>query len=168
MATHRVSILGPNTMPDTSGNVFFEPSGIKRTNDLYNELIVVFKDSGTKISLRGAFVVPVNYVGTPVVRIVWAANNTVANSEAVWDFDYRAIAVAETVDPTTHQESVTVTTTCSTTVWNRNDSTVSLTAGNLAAGDYVEFLLSRDGADASDDLAQDVQLLGAFFEYVDV
>jgi len=166
MATHRISILG-NVVPDTSGNIFAEQLDVKGTNDLYDFLVWVFNDTATKLTLHGRFHVPKNYVGTAAIILVWTS--TITTNNVVWDFDYRAVGGdnAESLDQATHQESVTVTDTAPTAGMNRMEVSVSLTAGNLAADDTVEFLLSRDGADAADDLVGAVILVDAFFQYAD-
>jgi hypothetical protein len=43
---------------------------------------------------------------------------------------------------------------------------ISLTSGNLAAGDLVQWALARDGAE-SDTIAASVYVLGVYFEYAD-
>ncbi len=111
---------------------------------------------------------PENYVGSPVVRVRWTTTKT--TGDVVWDFDYRAVGGddAESLDQAGTQEAVTVTDSAPSAAHERLNVTVALTAGNFAAGDTVEFLLARDGADASDTLAGVAMLHEAFFEYSDV
>ncbi len=168
MAIIRHPILGAFTLPDASGDVFFEPSSIKLTNDLYPALALVFKDTATKISVYGRFHVPQNYVSAPAMKVEWFAANTTASVAVVWDFDYRAIAIGEDGDPSTHQESLTVTETAPTTAWLTVLSSLAMTAGNLAAGDTVDFILSRDGVDANDDMLFAALVRGLYFQYSDV
>jgi hypothetical protein len=166
MSTRRIPILGFATKPDNSGNVFFEPAAINfAANDLYHHLVAAFKDTSTKDILGGAFVVPKDYVGSPKIIALWAAIPT--TGDVVWDFDYRAIADAESLDPTTHQESLTVTTTVPGTARQRVTSSMSLTAANLAVDDVVLFHLARDGAAAGDTLAGVAYLVALLFEYTD-
>jgi hypothetical protein len=169
MATHRISILG-NVVPDTSGNIFAEQLDVKGTNDLYDFLVWVFglaAEPTTKMTLHGRFHVPKNYVGTASVIIVWTS--TVITNNVVWDFDYRAIGGddAESLDQATHQESVTVTDTAPGAGMRRMEVSISLTAGNFAVDDTVEFFVSRDAADAADTLVGAVILIDAFFQYAD-
>ncbi len=166
MSTHRIPILGPNTLPDSSGAVYFEPAAVNfQANDRYPHLVAVFADTATKISLGFLFKVPKNYVGTPKIVLVWAT--TAITGSAVWDVDYRAIADAEDLDPSTDQESVTATSAAPGTARLRKDVSLSLTGTNLAADDVVQGKISRDGADAADTLAAAAYLVGAFFEYAD-
>jgi len=165
MATHRQPLIGYGTLPDTSGNMFFEPASVKLSNDLYGGHVGIFKDSGTKVSLKCRITVPENYVGTPVIVADIAANATTGN--VVLDVDYRAIADGESYDPSTHQESVTATVTMPGTAFLRKRATLSLTGSNLAPGDTLEVLFSRDGAQAADTLAADLMLFDLTFEYAD-
>jgi hypothetical protein len=166
VAVFRPPILGFGTVPDSSGSVFLEPSSIKLTNDLYPRLVWVFNDTATKISLYGAFPVPHNYVSAAALVLRWATLATTGNAQ--WDFDYRAIADAESFDPTTHQESVNSgAVAVPGTAKNEKETVISLTAANFAADDWVEFILSRDGASANDTAAAALVLLGAQFQYAD-
>ena len=167
MATHRVSILG-NVVPDTSGNIFAEQFDVKGTNDLYDFLVWVFNDTATKLTLHGRFHVPKNYVGTASIVIVWTSTIITATN-VVWDFDYRAVGGdnAESLDQATHQESVTVTDAAPTTGMFRMEVSITLTAGNFAVDDTVEFFVSRDGADVADTLVGAVILVDAFFQFND-
>ena len=168
MANHEPSILG-NVVPDTSGNVFAEQLDVKGTNDLYDHLVWIFNDTATKLSLHGRFQVPQNYVGTASIVILWTSTIITATN-VVWDFDYRAIGGddAESLDQATHQESVTVTDAAPTAGMNRLRATVNLTSGNLLAGDTVEFILSRDGADTVNDTMVGAAILeDALFRYAD-
>lgn len=174
MATHRVSILGASTVPDTSGNCWQEPYTILATNDVWGLLVFRFGSSNaaqptTRIGLRGQFNVPKNYVGTAKLIVVWTA--TVTTGDVVWDFDYDAISGndTESLDQAAPpQEAVTGTDTAPGAANRRLELSITLTAGNFAADDTVEFELFRDGADAADTMAASAILFGAFFEYADV
>ena len=85
MATHRLPILGWGTVPDTSGEVFFEPYTVKATNDVWARLVAIFNDSGTRIGLSGGFTVPKDYFDSANLIIVWTAIAITGDIE--WDFD---------------------------------------------------------------------------------
>lgn len=161
MATHRMPVQ--LSVPGSS-DVFFDSSVNRDSNDRFAHELIVFRDTATKIGIGGQFVVPKNYVGTPKIILIWRANATTGN--VVWDFDYRAIANAESLDPSTDQEAATVTTGTSATAHNRQESAIALTAANLAADDIVLFNLSRDGA-ASDTMAADALVEEVLFEWAD-
>jgi len=174
MATHQISILGANTVPDTSGKVWQEPYSILATNDVWPFLIFRISEAGannaaltTRVGIYGQFVVPQNYVGTAAIVIVWTATVTTGNK--VFDFDYRAIGGddAESLDQTSNSESVSVTDAAPSAAHERNIPSVNLTSANLAAGDTVEFFACEDGTDAADTHAGDAILVDVLFQYAD-
>src|SRR3990167_4279162 len=167
MATPRISLLGANLLPDSSGLVWFEPYTIKATNDVWKHVVWVFKDNTVKMSLFGTCEIPSNYVGSAKVYAVWSTPTTTGN--VVWDFDYRAVGGddLESLDQAGYQESLTVTDAAPSAANERNVPSVTLTATNLAAGDTVEFTLFRDGVDAADTMAGSALLVGAYLEYSD-
>jgi len=167
MATHEISILGGNTVPDASGSVFMEPYSIKATNDQWRHLVFIFNDTATRILLYGQFVVPQNYVGAATLVILWTTTATTGN--VVWDGDYRTVGGDDTtsLDQAGTEQAVTVTDAAPTAANNRLRVTVTLTAANFAAGETVEFLLARDGADAADTMAAAAILFDALFSYSD-
>lgn len=167
MATFRQSILGWATRPDSSGNVFFENYSIKATNDNWPGLVCVFNDTSTKLNLHGRFEVPQNYVGTANLVVVWTTTATTGDVE--WDFDYRAVGGndTESLDQATAQQSVNSNDTAPSAANERMEISIALTDGNFAAGDTVEYILSRDGVDAGDTIATAVMLFDAIFEYDD-
>lgn len=168
MATHRISILGWPTLPDTSGNVFFEPYTIKATNDVWGRLVAVFNDTATRIGLAGGFTVPKNYVGTAKLIIVWTT--TATTGAVVWDFEYRAVGGDDTtsLDQAGTQESLTVTDTAPGAANRRMETSITLTAGNFAVDNEVEFNFYRDGTDGADTLAAAALGVALLFEYTDV
>lgn len=166
MATHRINILGSATLPDTSGNAYFEPAAVNlQANDRYPLLVFVFTDSGTRIALGVSFQVPPNYVGTPKVGV--AVATTATSGDWRFEFDYTAIADGESADPSADQESVAATVTVPGTARLLDVQELSLTAGNFAAGDWVVGRIVRDGAEGADTLAASLYLLGAYFSYTD-
>jgi hypothetical protein len=168
MATRRgPSIFGHGTKPDDSGNVYREPHAIFGSNDRYPQMLWVFKDTSTRDKLGGRFYVPKDYVGSPVIVLIWAA--TVTSGNARWEFDYTAIADAESGDPSADQESVGSTVAVPGTARLLKATSLSLTAGNFAADDQVQFAVARDGAEAgpADTAAGSIYLFDGFFQYSD-
>lgn len=167
MAAHQIGIFSWNTIPDTSGNAFFEPYTVKATNDTWKHLVAVFNDTATRIGFYGAFTVPQNYVGTAKLVIQWTTTATTGDVE--WDFDYRAVGGddTESLDQATAQESVNLNDTAPSAVNERMTTTIDLTSANFAAGDTVEFGLFRDGTDAGDTIAAATQIHAALFQYAD-
>lgn len=167
MATHRIPILGFGTVPDTSGNVWLEPYSIAATNDVWGRLIARFKDSGTRVGLHGGFSVPKNYVGSAKLAVIWTSSATSGDVE--WDFDYRAVTGdnSESLDQAGSQESVNLNDSAPGAAHRRMECLITLTAGNFAADDEVEFALFRDGTDGGDTMAADALVFAVIFEYAD-
>lgn len=165
MATQRLFIPASAFLPDTSGNVYPKPSSINDTNDLMPHEILAFKDSGTKVGASATFQVPASYVGTPKLQVVW--KSTATSGAVVWDVDFAAKAVNETLDPAAADESETVTTTTDATALDRNESEVTPTGSTFAAEDLVFVKVSRDGVDAADTMAAEALLEGIAFEFAD-
>lgn len=167
MATHRIPILGWSTVPDDGGDVFFEPYTTKATNDNWGHHVLVFNDTAAKESLYGVFDVPQNYVDTANLVVVWTS--TATSGDVEYDFDYRAVGGndTESLDQATAQESVNSNDTAPSATDERMEISIALTDGSFAAGDTVEFILSRDGTDGGDTIAASVLVFGVFFEYAD-
>lgn len=174
MATHQISLLGPNTVPDTSGNCWWDLLSRLATNDVWPFLIANFGGTisnntapTTRIGMYGQCTIPQNYVGTAVIIPIWTASLT--SGDVVWDFDYRAISGndTESIDQSGNQESVSVTDTAPSAAWERLTPTVSLTSSNLAAGDTLQFGIFRDGTDAADTMAGTAVLVDLILQYAD-
>lgn len=152
--------------PDTSGNAFWETSSVKLANDLYpTRQVLVYKDTATLIYAYGAFRVPQNYVGTAKLTYRYAVNATSGN--ASFKCNYKSIADGESFDPTTADETPAVSTVATPgTAFLEKEGSITLTSGNLVAGDLLEFGFGRDGAGA-DTIAADLMLLGLAFTYND-
>ena len=167
MATHRINVLGWPTIPDTSGNVFFEQYDVKATNDVWDRLVLIFNDTATRLGLHGGFTVPKNYVGTAKIIIVWTS--TAISGDVEFDFDYRAVGGddTESLDQAGTQETVNLNDTAPSAAHERMEVALALTSANLAADDEVEFTLFRDGTDAGDTLAAAAIVFAVLFEYAD-
>jgi hypothetical protein len=167
MATHRIPILGWGSVPDPSGNAFFEPYDTKASNDVWDRLVLVLNDSGTRIGIHGGFTVPKNYVGNAKIISVWTS--TATSGDVEFDFDYRAVGGndAESLDQAGTQESVNLNDTAPSAAHERMECLLALTSANLAADDEVEFLFVRDGTDAGDTMAAAAIVFALLFEYTD-
>ena len=167
MATFRLPIMGANTIPDDSGEVFFEPYSIKATNDNWEYTVLVFNDSATRNGVRGSFDVPQNYVGTAKIIVHWTA--TATSGDVEFDFDYRAVGGddTESLDQATAQETVNQNDTAPSAVNERMTASLTLTSGNFAAGDTVQFELFRDGTDGGDTMSAAAIVHQILFEYAD-
>lgn len=166
MATHTISILGLNTLPNTSGNVYFEPHAINfGSNDRYPLLVGVFKDTATRDTLGFGFRVPQNYVGNPAFLIEYATTATTGDFDS--EIDYTSVADGESLDPSADQENIAALTTVPGTARLMDVITITATAANFAVGDKVVGVLARDGADG-DTVAASIYIFGLYFQYTDV
>ena len=168
MATHRVPIFEFPTVPDTTGTAFFEPYSIHATNDVWKHLVLVLNDTAADHGVYGKFPVPVNYVDTANLVIVWTAAAIIGDVE--FDFMYRAVGGddAESLDQAGNQEDVNANDTAPSAIHERMELIIALTDGNFAAMDTVEYFFSRDGTDVGDTMAVACLVFGLFFEYNDV
>jgi len=169
MATRSKSILGAPTLPDASGNVYFEPAAVNlQANDRYPNLVAVFKDTATRDKLGFAFHVPQDYVTSPVIRIIWSTTATSGNAR--WEADITAIADGESGDPSSDQESVGSTVAAPGTARLLKFTDLAFTGSNFAAGDLVQGVIARDGAEAgpADTIAAALYVHDVQFRYSDV
>jgi len=167
MPLHRIPILGLNTKPDSSGNVFPEPYSVKATNKLWRHYAFIFNQSSSRDGLAGMFTVPKGYVDTANLVIVWTT--TVTSGVVLWECDYRAVGGddAESLDQSTPQEAVSQTDNAPTAVNNRLELIIPLTDGNFAPDDDVEFEIFRKQDGSLDTLAAAAILKRSFFQYSD-
>jgi len=166
MATFRKPILGFGTLPNTGGEVFFEPYSVKATNGVWKRLVLIFNGSlSTRNGVAGGFSVPKNYVGSANLIIVWTSTATTGDVE--WDFDYRAVGGndTESLDQSGTQESVNSNDTAPSAAHERMEISIPLTDGNFTIDDEVEFELFRDQVDAGDTMAAAAIVFSVFFEY---
>ncbi len=163
MATHRISILGPMTIPDTSGEVFFEPYDVADTGAVVIPLILAFNNSGTKDGVRGSFQVPEFYVDTANLQIIWTANAT--SGTCAWDWSVLTRSGSEPMGAAATRTSETTVPMKGGTAFTREEATITLTDADYVAGDEVLFELFRDTI--TDTMAAKAVLFGAYFEYND-
>lgn len=168
MVLHRIGILTSATLPDNSSDAFFEPQSIKATNDLVLKLMAIFNNTSTDIDLGFSFRVPKGYVSAP--RIGGVFQMTPTAGKYVFEVEYRAIADGEDGDPTTFQETVNTNPTAPATTLFDQETSVPLTAGNLAVDDRVSGHLTRLGSDTVNDTLAAALMAHPemfFFEYDD-
>jgi len=167
VATFQIPILGATTVPDGSGNVFFQPYTAVDSGAVIDPLVLTFADDASKMGVRSIFTVPQNYIGSASFRIIWTANSSVSNS-VVWDLSYLTRSGTEDMGAAATSTSDTVTDAHTGTAFERNDAEITVTDGDFAAGDQVLYELFRDGANGSDDLADDALVFQILFEYDNV
>ncbi len=166
MATLRIPILGVNTIPDESGDVFLEPWSIKATGaPAIDPLVLIFNESGAKDGIRGNFQVPQNYVGTAKFIIIWTANATTGVLNM--DLSYLTRSAGEDFGAAATDTTDNATDTKTGTVDVYEELSFTVTSADFAAGDEVLFELFRDSLDAADTMAAPAVVFGVYFEYSD-
>lgn len=116
----------------------------------------------TKAMLAGTFQVPADYASGAILDIIWTS--TIGSGNAVFDFDARSIADAESLDQATFDEGVTATA-AAPTANQRKTTSITLTDAKYAAGETVQFQVGCDGTDGADTLAGARLILDARFRY---
>jgi len=166
MAIRDYSIFGHINTFDSSGNIYADESNEYTTNDLHNAPVIVMEDTSTKLVCGGKFRVPKGYVGSAVLVPVWSCAVTANN--AVLDFEYKAVGGdnAESLDPTTNDEAVSVTDAAPSTAFYQLAPTISLTSTNFVADDTALFSFGRDGT-AADTIVGVILLYDLIFRYSD-
>ena len=162
MATH----LAPIQFTQPEVGVYFGPSSLLQSNDRYPDTWLYYPSQTLKQGCGFRVIVPNNYVSTAVMDVFGV---TTATSGAVnFDVAYRSIAVTESSDPSTDQETFanTATTVPGTTMLIFLTS-FDLTDANLAAGDLLTGILYRDAVDAADTLAATYAVTHANLRYAD-
>lgn len=167
MATHQIEIYP--TKPDGSGDVFFEPATVKGTNDFFQAHVLVFNDSGADDEIFGRFTVPQNYSSAANLVVVWTTTATSGDWEI--GIAYRAVGGndAESLDQATAQEALLSgnNDTAPSATDERMTFTIALTDANFAAGDTVQFIFSREGADGGDGISAAIRVFHLLFEFSD-
>jgi len=171
MTTHTTSILGVNTVPDTTGRCWFEPYPFAATNDVWGLLVLRLKDPSAAQAhgFYGQFTVPQNYVSAPVIIPLWTSTATSGNHRM--RFTYRTVGGDDTtsLDQTSNEEQVSLTDAAPGAANRRMAPTgLTLTAGNFAAGETVEFLFERWDDTGTDTMAADSLIFDVIFQYSDV
>lgn len=153
----------------------WQPYTVLATNDVWKHGVWIFGSNNAaaptvRILIYGSFIVPRNYSAAttdPTIRIYWTSTGTA--NDCVWDFDYRTVSGNDTtsLDQAGTEEALTVTDTAPGAANRLLETSVTLTRANLAAGEVVEFLFGRDGADAADTMAFSAILHNLGFRYDD-
>lgn len=166
MATFELPITS-NLIPDASGRATVSNYSRFSVNKLFNHLVYVLEDpaSSQEHGFYGTFIVPQNYVGTPVIRIYWTTSATTGS--AVFEFRHRAVASGESMDQSTFSETPSVTASSPATAHTLSISDISLTAALLSAGKIDEFYFLRRDAAGADTIAAQVVVHEIVFRYSD-
>ena len=168
MTIHRIPILTVATLPDNTGDMFFEPAAVECVNDLLTKEVAVFKDVATDSKLGFSVRVPKNYVGSAKIGAVFY---TVAiTGFYIWRVEYESAESLESADPSAFDQTVTSgAIAVPGTARIEIERTLTLTSNLIVADDRLSGHIVRRTSDASDTLA--AKLIAHpemfFFEFAD-
>ena len=94
MATHRISILGPNTALEAGVAYDLVGAYITATNEVGNQLSMVLADGGSDIGFYGDFEVPQNYVGSAAIIVKGILDGSPGSSDTL-GFAVKGLAIAD-------------------------------------------------------------------------
>ena len=166
MATHRVSLLNSTVRP-LDENTFFAPYSIANSGTTQDPVVLYMITSVVGV-IKGVIRVPENYVGTPVLSIVWTSETTTNTV----DFKFRH-RTTDSSDTELLDISTSPTELEDTSINNGGPSaaseqmidTISLTTTDLTSGSIMYYEFERDGV--TDDKADDITVWSLDFEYAD-
>jgi hypothetical protein len=168
MATHRISILGSNTIPDTSGKVFMDLISNQDTHtNVKNQMCMVMDAPAAAgdVGFFGTFNVPKNYVGTPKAIIKGTYNGDPTSLVSTFAMELIGLADSESID-TAYEAADTV----SESTWtgyadeDMIELAITLTV-TLAVDDTVFYHFFID--DTTDTQSASFLLTSLEFEYAD-
>jgi hypothetical protein len=167
MATHRIPIMGANTVPDISGEVYMAPiSSMDTHTNVKNQLCMVmdYPQGAADSGFYGSFKVPKNYVGTPKIVVMGTFVGAPANTFAV-GCQLVGLADSESIDTAYEAEDL-----ANEGTWtgyadeDMFEISITMTV-TLAADDTVFYWFFRD--DSADNQTQAFLLTSLEFEYAD-
>lgn len=160
--------FGALLCPDGSGAVSWRTSDVNNVNDLAPTSQVLgfnYGGAGLIAAYASGVPVPTNFDGTRATTVWLAWRCTVTTGAVVWEVKYRSIAVGESDDPATWQESLTATATTSGTARALNLTPLTMTPANLAARDTMLWMVGRDTNAVGDTLADVAEIVGVWYDY---
>ncbi len=167
MTTRHVNLMH-NVLPDpaSAGDVHPEQYIVKASGDVWKQNVWIFEDTATRIGLSGSRRIPLDYVGTAKLSVLWSSTGVTGDVEH--DFDYRVVRPnnAESMDSTV-QESVNLNDTAPATAHDLMENLIDLTSANLVAGAMLEWNFYRDGTDGGETMAAPMILYGLYLQYSD-
>ncbi len=167
-----MNILNASVLPDSSGNVYFEPftivaSSSAFSNPFFKHGNFSFLDSTTKDCLYGLTTVPKDLATstTPTFTPVWTASSTSGN--IVWEIAYRDVGGddATVLNSTTAQVTASTTDAAPSAIFNRLTPSINASTTVLTRGDTLEYRFCRDGSDSSDTMSATATLQSLLFNY---
>ena len=169
MAQQDISVLGLNTIPDGSGDVWVAPVNTELTlaSAPGNELCVVLPASGsisTDTGIYGKFTVPQNYDGAPVLVIRGILNGAPSSEVIAFGVQMKPLADDEAYDAAFHTQDIASASSVSQADEDVYEENITLTnSGPFAISDDVDFFFYID--DSVHTYTGTFLLTGLFFRY---
>jgi len=126
----------------------------------------LFDDSTDEFIVR-SFLVPTNYVGTPILKVFYKCTSATSGT-AAWEVRLHAVTDADAtdIDADSYATVNAGTGTVAGTAGHLDVISVTLTnADGIAANDFATFALNRDVS--ADSVSGDLEFIGAQFSYAD-
>lgn len=166
MSMHKISLLG-DAIPDSGGNAYAAPysleAGSAPTDPNLDPMVWMFPDSGAKDGVRGAFVVPENYVSGSKLKIYWTSATNSNNVQ--FDVHYLVAGDGDDIGAAATDDTDTVSVSAPATADQLQIDEMTLTEGDFVPGELVLFSFFRDSA--TDSHADTVVVFEVDFEYSD-
>ena len=167
MSTRRKDLAFNGSVRPATGDPYFAPYKLVNSASLQDPMVLVMLSAVVTVIL-GQIRIPEDYVGTPVLSIVWTSETT-ANTV---DFKFRHRTIAgsdiELLDISTSPtelEDTSVNNGGPSAASERMLDTITLTSTDLAAGETLYYEFERDGV--TDDKADDITIWHLDFQYSD-
>lgn len=168
--TFRVPLLSGQTMPDTSGNAFMEPYGIKATTPFGAYGVWIFNDSSVADPVMNVVLeTPENFVSGAKACVVWTAPPATTSGNVVWNMPYRIVSgdnttsLAQTTAQTTPSA---VTDAAPSTGSYRLRTCITLTDADFSSLGTLQGRLTRNSqSSGSDTMAASAIVHALEFEY---
>jgi hypothetical protein len=172
VAVHRLPILGFGTSPASTEDIWLQGYDVLAVNDWHRPRIARYGSSNVaqmavNTGLYGGFQVPMNYVGSPGVVLVWTA--TVTTGVCFWQF-YTLVTAGddlESLDRQTWHDGVSMLDAAPSVAHRRLEVSTPLLYAGYAPGAEVNYTVYRPATDAADTIPGAALLFGAYFEYSD-
>jgi len=165
MTTRTTDVFGFGMRPGNTSAVYAIPlKGISGYAGTSNHLVMAFEADAAINSMHFGFYVPDEYVTDGQLDLLWFSGQS-GGDDVVWRLQYHPVAAGERMDSTSF-ESVDAIASVSSHL-ELDAVSLSLSSSLIAAGDWVQCLLSRAGTNSQDSQAGTCYLASARFSYSD-
>ena len=162
-STHEITIFQFNTLPNNSGDAFFEPYSVSDTATAFDPMISRFNDTTTRVVIATAFKIPQNYDSSAQLIMDWTANATTGDANV--GLSYLTVGEGEDFGAAA-TSTAAATFSKGSTAFSRVRSVLDLTSTDFARGDIVLCDYFLDGTLTTTTLAAAMLTFSANFRYL--